>query len=122
MIWDWLKHLNTVRDEDFADFINEEVEFVADDRFDRMNDLHRTDLDLWTCTRPAFMIFPYHTCKHLVRLFDNEYPSKEDHFRQATYRSLTIHKRFASVGGSRNCYQSIARVSFDGSLRMARTM
>ena len=76
--------------------MNEELEFAADDRLDRMSELHRIDLDSWTCICAAFMISPYHICKHLIHLFDNEYPSKQDCFRQRIILLLFINDLHSS--------------------------
>lgn len=76
MISKWRKYLQIIRDEDLIDFMNEELEFAADDRLNRMSELHRIDLDSWTCIYIAFMIFLYYICKYLIHLFDNEYLNK----------------------------------------------
>ena len=76
MISKWRKYLQIIRDEDLIDFMNEELEFAADDRLNRMSELHRIDLDSWTCICATFMISLYHIYKYLIRLFNNEYPNK----------------------------------------------
>jgi hypothetical protein len=87
MITDWRELLHTVRLEDLED---DEEEGLAEERFNRMDEVHHTNCEDWSCTCVSFIISPYHICKHLVRFYGPLYPSKGKCFRQRTPPLLWI--------------------------------
>ena len=89
MITDWRQILETIRAEDIADAGSVDGT-EAESRLIRMQDLHSTDIDSWSCTCTSYMLSPYHICKHLARLYGASYPTKRECSRQRTMPLLFI--------------------------------
>ena len=90
MVSEWKRLDDKIDAQDEADLADEEAMSIEPDdeghpakqRQTRMETMHHTDIANWNCHCSSFNHSPYHICAHLLRLYGQPYPVKQESLRQ----------------------------------------
>jgi len=99
MVTDWNNLEKRIRKQDDEDREKGEKDRISLEsnnhpatlRSKRMRNLHKTDIQLWSCQCLGYFYSAYHICTHLIRLYGAPCPLKRECVRQYRRPLLHIH-------------------------------